>query len=373
MGEVMHDIGVIGLGAMGLASAWAGVRAEASVIAFDAFEPGHTHGSSHGETRMIRRIYSEGRVYMPLLERSYALWATLEAETGERLFHQTGGLDIAPEGHDLLIQSRACAEAHDLPFIQMDAATANDCWPALHLPEDCSVIQSPGSGVLMSDAANTALARLTRAGGAQLQWNTPVSSVQPDGDGFVIFTPDGESRVRRVINAAGPWADDFSPCLHDVIRTERQVIGYFDGPPGDVPPFQRILEDGRRLYLLPAAMPGRWKFGLYHHRRQSGPEFRGASEVDAEDRRLLTACLKAVLPGFQPPDRFEVCRFTNTADTRFIIDRAPEQPGLVILAACSGHGYKFAPAIGEAAVALALDMPATVNLLPFTLARQTKL
>ena len=79
------------------------------------------------------------------------------------------------------------------------------------------------------------------------------------------------------------------------------------------------------------------------------------------------------MPGFQPPDRFEVCRFTNTADTRFIIDRAPEQPGLVILAACSGHGYKFAPAIGEAAVALALDMPATVNLLPFTLARQTKL
>ena len=366
----MHDIGVIGLGAMGLASAWAGVRAGASVIAFDAFGPGHSHGSSHGETRMIRRIYSEGRVYMPLLEQSYALWTRLEAEAGERLFHQTGGLDIAPDGHALLNESRSCANAHSRPYIFLDSRTANDCWPALHLPENCGVIQSPESGVLMSDAANAALARLARASGARLNWNTPVSSVQPDGDGFMIITPQGKFPVRRVINAAGPWADEFSPALGEVIRAERQVIGYFDGPPGDVPPFQRVLDDGRRLYLLPAGTPGRWKFGLYHHRQQAGPEFRGASEVDAEDRRLLTACLKTVLPGCPPPDRFEVCRFTNTADTRFIIDRDPEQAGMVILAACSGHGYKFAPATGEAAVTLALDAPLPVDLTAFTLARQ---
>lgn len=369
----MHDIGVIGLGAIGLASAWAGVRAGASVIAFEAHEPGHDQGSSHGETRMIRRIYTEGRVYMPLLERSYALWSALEAGAGQTLFHQTGGLDIAPEGHELLKESRACAEAFNRPHIHMDARTANDYWPALALPDKCRVIQSAESGVLMSDAANAAMARLASEGGAKLNWKSPVTSLQAVEGGFVIRTRQSEARVRRVINAAGPWADDFSRCLRDVTRAERQVIGYFDGPPGDVPPFQRILEDGRRLYLLPAATPGRWKFGLYHHRRQSGPDYRGPGKVDAEDRRLLTACLKAVLHGCPPPDQFEVCRFTNTADTRFIIDRAPEQPGLVILAACSGHGYKFAPAIGEAAVALALDMPVPVNLLPFTLARQTKL
>jgi len=369
----MHDIGIIGLGAMGLASAWASCRAGASVVGFDQFDQGHSRGSSHGQTRMIRRIYSEGRAYMPLLDQSYALWAKLEADAGETLFKPLGGLDIAVKGSPLLVESLACAEAYDRPCISMDAMTANDFWPALHLPETCAVIESRESGIVMSDRVNIAMARLARENGAQLHWDTPVQTVKPIEGGFVIHTAANEMPVRRVINAAGPWAANFYSSLGDVTTVERQVIGYFNAPPGDVPPFQRELEDGRRLYLLPAAEPGRWKFGLYHHRLQRGSEYCGPSEVDAEDCRILTDCLQAVLPDCAPPDRFEVCRFTNTADTRFIIDHAPDHPGMVLIAACSGHGYKFAPAVGEAAATLALDMPPPVDLSPFTLARQTKL
>ena len=369
----MYDIGVIGLGAMGLASAWAGSRGGQSVVGFDQFAQGHACGSSHGQTRMIRRIYSEGRAYMPLLARSYELWEVLEAQCGETLFRQTGGLDVAAADSDLLKESLACAETHDRPYTYMDAVTANDRWPALHLPRGCGVIQSPEGGVLMSDRANAAMARLATANGAELNWRTPVQSVTPDGEGFLIRTASRNVRVRRIINATGPWAARFLPDLDRLLSVERQVIGYFDGPVGDLPPFQRQLEDGRRIYLLPAAKKGRWKLGLYHHRQQIGPEFREPSEVDDNDRHILTDCLKATLPDCPPPDRFEVCRFTNTVDTRFIIDHAPEQTGMVIVAACSGHGYKFAPAVGEAAIALALGRPPPVSLEPFTLARQTKL
>jgi monomeric sarcosine oxidase len=369
----MHDIGIIGLGAMGLASAWAGRRAGATVIGFDQFAQNHCLGSSHGETRMIRGLYSEGRVYMPLLERSYALWAMLEADAGETLLEFRGGLDIAAEGSALLREVQACADMYDRPCILMDAKTVNDCWPALHLPDTCAAIKSGESGVLMSDRANIAMAHLAQDDDANLNWETPVKSVAHDADGFVIHTVQGEFRVRRVINTAGPWAGHFHPDLGDVLTVERQVVGYFDGPDGDVPAFQRQLDDGRRVYLLPAADPGRWKLGLYHHRQQRGPSYCGPSEVDAQDRRILTHCLNAVLPDCPPPDRFEVCRFTNTADGRFVIDQAPDRPGMVLVAACSGHGYKFAPAVGEAAVALALDMPPPVDLSPFTLARQTKL
>ncbi|QNL20143.1 N-methyl-L-tryptophan oxidase [Hyphobacterium sp. CCMP332] len=369
----MHDIGVIGLGAMGLASAWAASRAGARIIGFDQFPQNHRQGSSHGETRMIRGLYSEGRVYMPLLDRGYALWGMLEADAGETLLEARGGLDIAAEGSALLREVQACADMYDRPCILMDAMTVNECWPALNLPDTCAAIMSRESGVLLSDRANMAMARLAQDNGADLNWETPVLSVTPDTDGFVIRTHKGDSRVRRVINAAGPWADRFYPGLQNVLTVERQVVGYFDGPDGDVPPFQRELDDGRRVYLLPAAEPGRWKLGLYHHRRQRGPSHCGSSEVDAEDRRILTGCLKAVLPDCPPPDRFEVCRFTNTEDGRFVIDHAADLPDMVLVAACSGHGYKFAPAVGEAAVALALDLPPPVDLSPFTLARQTKL
>jgi len=369
----MHDIGVVGLGAMGLASAWAASRVGARITGFDQFAQTHRQGSSHGETRMIRGLYSEGRVYMPLLDRSYSLWARLEEESGETLLKRLGGLDIAAKGSPLLEESLACADAYDRACILMDAATANECWPALHLPDHCAAIKSGESGVLMSDRANIAMARLAQESGADLNWETPVQSVTRDGDGFVIRTDQDEVRVRRVINAAGPWAEQFSSDLQTILTVERQVIAYFDGPEGDVPPFQRELHDGRRVYLLPAANPGRWKLGLYHHRQQCGQEHCGASDVDDEDRRILTDCLKAVLPDCAPPDRFEVCRFTNTVDGRFVVDPAPDDPGMVLIAACSGHGYKFAPAIGEAAAALALDLPPPVDLSPFTLAHQTKL
>jgi len=82
----MHDIGIIGLGAMGLGSAWAASRQGLSVIGFDRFKQGHSSGSSHGQTRMIRRIYSEGSLYLELLDRAYVLWPEIEAKAQERFF-----------------------------------------------------------------------------------------------------------------------------------------------------------------------------------------------------------------------------------------------------------------------------------------------
>jgi monomeric sarcosine oxidase len=369
----MRDIGIIGLGAMGLACAVAARRAGASVIGFEQFSQGHASGSSHGETRMIRRIYSEGAAFMPLLDRSFDLWTELETASGEALLQVTGGLDVGPTDSAFMLEARISAHKSGHRHVRMDAATANNLWPALKLSENYSVLHAPESGVLLSDIANSAMVRLAIENGAELLHDCAVQSIEADGDHFLIHTASGVHAVRRVINAAGPWASQFCAEMDAVLTIERQVAAYFDGPQDGTPPFQKLMEDGRRIYVLPAAKPGRWRLGLYHHRGQSGPEYRETSDVEDADRRMLTDCVKAVLPECPPPDRFEICRFTNTRDTRFIIDHAPGHTGMVIVAACSGHGYKFAPAVGEAAVALALDLPPPVDLSPFTLARQTKL
>ncbi len=369
----MRDIGIIGLGAMGLACANAARRAGVSVTGFEQFPEGHSSGSSHGGVRMIRRIYSEGAVFMPLLNRSFELWAELAAASQVALLHTTGGLDIGPTDSFFMDEARASADQSGHRHVRMDAATANDLWPALQLAGEYSVLHAPESGVLMSDDANAAMARLAIADGAELHHDCPVLSIEAQGDHFLIHTAKGAHAVRRVISATGSWADQFCSELAGVLTVERQVIAYFDGPPEPTPPFQKMLKDGRRMYVMPASTPGRWRLGLYHHRAQTGPEYRNDSDVDDEDRRLLTDCVKAALPDCPPPDQFELCRFTNTPDARLIIDHAPDQSGMVITAACSGHGYKFAPAVGEAAVALAMDLAPPVDLSPFTLARQTKL
>ncbi len=366
----MHDIGIIGLGAMGLGSAWAASRQGLSVIGFDRFKQGHSSGSSHGETRMIRRIYSEGSLYLELLDRAYVLWPEIEAASKERFFVPSGGLDVGVADSEFITETLACAAASGQAFEVLEAAALRARYPAMDVPDDLVAVHAPGSGYLRSDAANAAMARLAEAKGAELLWACPVVRVEQRSGGLRLHTNNGHHDVKRLINAAGPWGGDFHAGLDRALTVERQVIGWFDGPEG-MPPFQRVFADGRRIYALPGDAPGRWKLGLYHHREECGPEYRETIEADATDRAILTDCVKAILPGCPLPDEFGVCRFANTADSRFVIDTAED--GAILIAACSGHGYKFAPAIGDAAVSLAMGETPAFDLTPFTLAHQTKL
>lgn len=366
----MHQIGIIGLGAMGLASAWAASRKGLNVLGFDRFGRSHRQGSSHGATRMIRRIYSEGALYNGLLDRAFALWPEIEAAAGTTLFVASGGLDVAAAGSPFMAEARANAEASGQTHDVIDAMALRQRYPALDVPDDLVAIHAPGSGYLLSETANAAMARLAEKDGANLRWTCAVTAIDRQDRGFRLHTEGGAFDVERVILTAGPWAGLLDGGLQSVLTVERQVVGLFDGPDG-VPPFQRVFPDGRRIYALPNGPGGRWKLGVYHHRQQCGPEYRERVPVNDVDRSMLAEAIKAVLPDCPAPDAYEICRFTNTADHRFILDR--REDGVVRIAACSGHGYKFAPAIGEAAVALAMDETPAVDLSGFTLARQTKL
>ena len=89
-----YDVIVVGLGAMGSAAAYHLARRGQRVLGLEQFEPGHTRGSSHGETRIIREAYFEHPVYVPLVQRAYALWRELEEASGAALYLRTGGLMI---------------------------------------------------------------------------------------------------------------------------------------------------------------------------------------------------------------------------------------------------------------------------------------
>ena len=89
------DVIVIGLGAVGSAAAYHLARRGRRVLGLDRFAPPHVRGSSHGGSRIIRKAYFEGAVYVPLLERAYALWRDLEAGEGTPLMRLDGGLTIS--------------------------------------------------------------------------------------------------------------------------------------------------------------------------------------------------------------------------------------------------------------------------------------
>ncbi|MFL5630019.1 MAG: FAD-dependent oxidoreductase, partial [Gemmatimonadaceae bacterium] len=92
----------------------------------------------------------------------------------------------------------------------------------------------------------------------------------------------------------------------------------------------------------------------------------GDTEVDA-----LRIALRPILPSLADARVREtaVCLFTNTPDHDFLIDFHPRNPRVLISSPCSGHGFKFASAIGELQADLLIDGTTRFDLSPFSLSR----
>src|ERR1051325_8400717 len=66
------------------------------VLGIEQFTPGHSFGSSHGDSRIIREQYFEHPLYVPLAQRADVMWRELEGLTYRPLLPRTGGLMIGP-------------------------------------------------------------------------------------------------------------------------------------------------------------------------------------------------------------------------------------------------------------------------------------
>jgi len=368
----MHDCIIIGLGAMGSATAWQLSKAGASVLAFDQFEAGHAKGSSHGRTRVIRRVYSEGDVYMPLLGRAYELWESMGSEAGRDFLIRTGGLDIGYASSRSVQEAESTARQHGIAHERVMASDVMARYPAFNLPHDYDGVFAPDSGMLLSDDANAWMRESATEAGADLRWNTIVADWRREGSHFVVETADGPHSARKLVIAAGPWMGQFVPALDTALTVERQVVAWFDPLKNlrALPVFQVEPEDGVRPYVMPPLNGDGLKIGVYGHLGQRGPDMRDGFEPNATDEALLRDNVERWLPGSIGRAQMMMdCRFTRTRDDRFIIGALPGDEGVTILSPCSGHGYKFAPAIGEAAADLVLERDPKIDLGPFGMER----
>ncbi len=367
------DIGIIGLGAMGSAAAWSLSLRGATVLGVDQHPLGHALGSSHGKTRIIRSVYSEGNIYDALVEEAYAGWDRLEREFGQAFFRKTGGLDISVREDGIFQDALAAAEASGKEYEVLEGLAIEQRFPALELNGRARAVYNADAGLLDSDDA-TAWMRV-EAGrlGADLRGETPVSGWQRVAGGFRLVTGDEETTCRKLIIAAGAWCGELVPALRPVLVPERQVIAWYraDGPAYErLPIFQLETDTAERFYVFPPHRDQGLKAGLYNHRRERGAGHIAPRGVDAEDLSLLAAGLSDCLPGLdQTPLEAAECRFTLAPGDRFIMGCMPDDNDLVVLSPCSGHGYKFVPAIGEIAADLVLERTPTVDLSPFSVER----
>jgi sarcosine oxidase len=367
------DVVVVGLGAMGSAAVWHLARRGQRVVGLDRFTPGHEHGSSHGATRIIRLGYFEHPAYVPLLRRAYGLWRELEAATGHRLLDITGIAEIGPPDGALVTGTLAAAQAHNLPHTVLAASDLMRRFPAFRLPADYVAVVQEDGGLLKPEPAILAHLRLAKAAGAELRTGQRVRALEPLTAGVRIVTDQGNIDAGTAIVAAGPWVTAILPDLPARLRVTRQVMAWFDPvdaalfKPPQFPVF--ILESRHGMhYGFPVDAFG-VKVGKHHHRDETVDPDDYNNSVSAHDEAVIRAALADHLPtANNRMRRAKTCLYTITSDGHFLIDRAVS-PHIIVVSACSGHGFKFAPVIGEIVADLAIQATTAHDIARFRLDR----
>ncbi len=359
-----YDVIVVGLGAMGSATAYQLGQRGKRVLGLERFTSPHTFGSSHGASRVIRQAYFEGAEYVPLLLRAYELWAQLERESNTRLLTITGGLMIGAAESVTVTGSAQSARVYGLPHELLDARDLQRRFPSLRPTPDVIALYEPNAGVLFPEKCIQAHLNQAAAHGAELHFEEPVLSWKA-ADGFVeVTTARGVYTAERLVLSPGAWAPELLAGLHLPLLVERQVLYWFD-PVGGVEPFlpDRFpiyiweIEGGMQFYGFPAieGPAGGVKMGFFRKGEPCTPETinRLVSDEEVADMR---AAMVDRIPGANGRLLHTVtCMYTTTPDEHFVIALHPQHQNVVIASPCSGHGFKFASVVGEIVADLALD------------------
>ena len=357
------DVAVVGLGLIGSAALDALLNAGVDALGFDPLGAGATRGSSHGSCRIFRRFNFENDNYTSLSDAAHAGWTRLEADSGESILIPCPVLEAGRPGLPLVAASRAAAIKKGGPDPLRSAEDVNREFPAFSLPAEWDVVVQDGGAILLSEVAMKVMR--ARAGARVI---AEAARFEQRSDGVLVRTRTQEVVAQRVILALGPWLGRALPEIAPVLKVTRQAVGWFRPArpelvlPGRFPIFilQRSLDDN--VYGFPNFEHRGVKAAPHNHGKQVSAD---DWEPSASDAELLTTsnALAEIIPGAAGPivER-DICLYTNTlpADRRpdhgeeFIIDRWRDSR-LIVASPCSGHGAKFAPAIGEMLARLAVD------------------
>jgi sarcosine oxidase len=356
-----YDVIVAGVGGMGSAACYHLAKRGQRVLGLERFDLGHSMGSSHGLTRIIRIAYFEGEFYVPLLKRAAELWTETGKEANTQLLYVTGSLDIAPEGDGFVESSQKSCLTHDLKHEVLDNKILAKRYPQFTLTPKHHALWQPDGGFVASERAIFAHAGLAMKHGAELRFNEPILSWKPTANGGVeVKTERTTYTAGHLVLSSGAWMPELVPALGKTEHVVKQAIGWF----GVKNPAQ-FMPDRMPVFILTVEEGNFYGFPLWEHPgfKLGGPHFaREPIDPNNLDRTpspkqvaAIRDCLKRYIPDAAgDPMTLKGCMYTVTPDEHFVVDRLPETPQVIALSPCSGHGYKFCSVLGEVAADLVI-------------------
>lgn len=366
--QTNYDVIVVGLGAMGSATAYHLARRGFKVLGLDANVRRHKNGSSHGTSRIIREAYLEGSDYVPIVQRAYELWRDLEAETGQELLKITGCLTIGEPESVFVSGALASCKRFNLPHEYLNAAETHRRFPGYTLPENLQAVFEPNGGILFPEQCVLAHLDLAAKHGAEIHHEESVLRWSaPNDNEVVVETAQGRYNAGRLVITTGPWAGEMLDGLGIPLQVWRIVNCHFE------PDEQtRFLPENFPVYLLEVPegeyygfplLPGEGiKLGRHDVGEPTTPQMINRTVYPAEIQMLKNVVDKYMAGGAAFFKWSLTCMYTITPDRNFVLDRHPTRPNVVYGCGFSGHGFKFAAAIGEILSQMAVDGQTTQSI-----------
>ncbi len=344
---------------MGAAAAYALAERGAQTHLFEQFDLHHAKGSSHGASRLFRTAYFEHPDYVPLLKRAAARWRALEAAQGKTLFHRTGLIESGPLDSALMSGVLKASDQYGLPLNRLTVRQARARMPWFAWPDDYEIVIEEDAGMIRADRALAALIDGARANGAIIAGGVRVLGWTSVPDGIELATEAGTRTFDRLVLTPGAWAASVLGEPGGLVRPLRKHLFWaatddktFTLDAG-FSPFAIERSDGRFFYGFPVVDGDGLKIGEH-----TGGAPLSAPEEDAPADKVragLEQFLRETAPGLpQTITKEQACLYAMSPDGHFLIDAHPADPRVVFAAGFSGHGFKFAPVIGEALADLAL-------------------
>ncbi len=345
------------------------------VLGLEQFDITHEFGSHAGQSRIIRKAYFEHPDYVPLLERAYKNWNTLEQETGKELYFKTGLLYAGTSNNEMIKGIKQSASLYNIELENLNVADATNRFPQFTFPENLEVLFEPEAGFLPPEKAIRLYAKQAKKNGATVNINEKVIDWKKNGANIIVRTDKSSYQCNKLIITAGAWAGKMIPGFADKIKVTRQFIAWIktkNDKQFALPNFPCwMIGDADKhgcFYGFP--LLDTKKFGepaglkLAHHfpAQVTDPD-NVNRETTEDDLKNIKYCLDKYLPGvFDSVLHTKICLYGNSPDENFIIDKLPGyEENVSIACGFSGHGFKFASVVGEILADLAIggrsDLP----------------
>jgi len=363
----VFDTIIVGLGAMGSATAYQLSKTSKKVLGIDQFDPPHNNGSSHGDTRITRQAIGEGRQYTPIVLRSNQIWEEIENATGKELYNHCGGLIFGPSNintvqhgqEGFLNQTIEVAKEFHIQHELLEHAELVRRFPQFRYLGDEIAYYEPGAGFLRPEVCIETQLKLAKNNGAEIRTKLQVLAIEPNfkNDGVSVITSQGTFQSETLVITAGPWLNQFLPeNLQHNFKIYRQVLFWFETELNieaysvkNFPVYLRLdKKPENTFYGFPAID------GLTGGIKLAGEKFESTCSPKTVDRNISDKEVEDFYSQFSKYISINskcvhsaTCLYTVTPDYNFVIDHLPNHPQIIIASACSGHGFKHSAGIGS--------------------------